>query len=375
MADSKMAAMRKKFQQLDADKNGYLSFDELAAMLKAGNKSFTEEEAQALYDACDSNKDGKIEFDEFLDFIYKGNHSQERTSGGRQKETESDRHQRLAASSGPADDGTEVDWAPCCSVFTDFAGKDMDGREFMKFCKDTKLIGSGYTKTDVDIVFSKVVPKGKRRMDFANFKDACRIIAGKRRCKNCDVQSLVSDSSGPKLVGTQAEATRFHDDKANYTGTHSHNDKITGVDPNAALGRHEKLVAQQKAAMDDLEEDEDSWDEVSHVFKAFAGASGDLDGKEFNDMCISIKGLQRGAFQTGDIAVIFSSVCPRGLRRIQFEHFQDAVRKIAVKKDEAVHVTQACIARSKGPTLHNVTKAEYNKFHDDKNLYTGAQAM
>jgi len=186
---------------------------------------------------------------------------------------------------------------------------------------------------------------------------------------------MVADASGPKLAGTKAEATRFHDDKSTYTGAHAHNEKISGADPNAALGRHEKIAAAGEAALHAHDEEEDSWTEVERVFNAFAGASADLDGKEFHDMCLHINGLQRGGFQKGDIDVVFTSCCAKGARRIQFEQFQNCVRKIALKKDEAVHVTQACIGRSKGPTLHGATKAEYNRFHDDKNSYTGAQAV
>lgn len=371
-----MAQMRRKFQQLDANGDGTLDFKELADMLVKGNSSFTNDECMALYDSCDTNGDGKISFEEFLEYVYNGAHQQPVGNSD-------DRHARLHAQSNPTNDGTEVDWRQCEYTFREFAGDDMDGREFMKFCKDSKLIANkGFTKTDVDLVFSKVMAianvgsKGnaKRRMDFSAFQDACRLIAAKRGCSNKEVQDLVSDSNGPKLKGTKAEATRFHDDKSTYTGAHAHNDKIAGCDPNAAVGRHEAMAERKESELAALEETEDAWDECLRVFEAFAGDSGDLDGKEFYDMCLHISGLQRGGFAKGDIDVIFSSCCDKGQRRIMFPQFQKCVRKIAQKKDEDVSSTQACVARSRGPTLHGTTKADYVKFHDDKKQYTGASA-
>jgi hypothetical protein len=33
---------------------------------------------------------------------------------------------------------------------------DMDGKSFIKLCKDTKLVGKGLTSTDIDLIFAKV---------------------------------------------------------------------------------------------------------------------------------------------------------------------------------------------------------------------------
>jgi len=366
--DQKMAAMKKKFGCLDTNKDGNLDFDELKVMLTKGNKSFTHDEVQQLYDNVDANNDGKVSFDEFMHFIYKGDHSQNRSTAGR--------HGRLAAASGPVADATEGDWGPCRHTFENFAGQDMDGREFMKFCKDNKLLakkdksGHGFEAADVDLCFAKVVPKGKRRMDFENFKDACRLIAGKRNVTNKDIQDIVADSSGPVLKGTEAEAVRFHDDKSNYTGTHAQNEVHAGVQ-GPAVNRHDKMKEDKEKAMAANAADEDDWSEVSRVFKCFAGENESLEGKEFYNMCLSINSLVRGKFIKEDIDSVFAGVVARGQHSIGFEQFQDAVRGIALKKDEAIHVTQACFARSKGPTMHGTTEAEYVKFHDDKDTYTG----
>jgi len=173
------------------------------------------------------------------------------------------------------------------------------------------------------------------------------------------------------LKGTEAEAVRFHDDKSTYTGAHNYNEKHVGADASSALGRHDKMAAEKQQRMQAKEGEEDGWGEVERVFKAFAGANATLDGREFYNMCMNIGGLVHGCFVKEDVDSIFAAVCPRNQRNIQLNEFKDAVREIALKKDEATHVTQGCIGRSKGPTMHGTTDAEYVKFHDDKDQYTG----
>merc|ERR1719401_769807 len=107
-------------------------------------------------------------------------------------------------------------------VFASFCGKerDMDGKTFAKLCKDCKLLDKKLTATDVDLIFAKAAPKGQRRITFAQFGAALGHVATKKGTSLEDVSSQVTDSGGPTLSGTQADAVRFHDDKSTYTGTH-----------------------------------------------------------------------------------------------------------------------------------------------------------
>jgi len=99
-------------------------------------------------------------------------------------------------------------------------------------------------------------------------------------------------------------------------------------------------------------EGEDDWGEVARVFGTFAGGDGTMDGREFHHMCMNIPCLVRGHFAEGDIDPIFAAVCPSDgclASRIGLSHFKDAVRQIAIKKGEATHATQGCIALCSGP--------------------------
>ncbi|XP_072139545.1 tubulin polymerization-promoting protein isoform X1 [Mobula birostris] len=60
-------------------------------------------------------------------------------------------------------------------------GRDMNGKNWSKLCKDCNIIDKkNVTTTDVDIVFSKVKPKSFRTINFDQFKDALQELAQKR---------------------------------------------------------------------------------------------------------------------------------------------------------------------------------------------------
>jgi len=102
------------------------------------------------------------------------------------------------------------------------ASVDMDGKTFVKLCKDCRLIEHGLTTTDLDIIFASVVPRGHRRIDEEQFRMALELVAERKGVAAASVGRAVAESGGPVLHCTKAEAVRFHDDKSTYTGTHLH---------------------------------------------------------------------------------------------------------------------------------------------------------
>jgi len=142
-------------------------------------------------------------------------------TGQHAEEVAGDRHARLAQSAAPQADDAEDDWTAVGDAFTAFAGADMDGREFTKLCTDCRLFDRKYAKPDADIVFSKVCPRGQRRIGKELFYDALRLVADKKGCATYQVQTIVANSHGPQLRGTKADDVRFHDDKTLYTGQHA----------------------------------------------------------------------------------------------------------------------------------------------------------
>lgn len=68
-------------------------------------------------------------------------------------------------------------------VFYAFCGPgigDLDGSGFAKLCRICRLIGGGFAVGDVDIIFSRVVLRGQRRISFKQFEEALSIIADKK---------------------------------------------------------------------------------------------------------------------------------------------------------------------------------------------------
>lgn len=99
---------------------------------------------------------------------------------------------------------------------------DMDGKSFVKLLKDCRLIDTVLTATDADILFVKVVPRTLRRMTLQHFKEAMKLVAGKRGIDEGTVEKAVAQCNGLVLKGTQTESVRFYDDKSTYTGIHLH---------------------------------------------------------------------------------------------------------------------------------------------------------
>eukprot|EP01065_Artemidia_motanka_P008551 TRINITY_DN14307_c0_g1_i1.p1 TRINITY_DN14307_c0_g1~~TRINITY_DN14307_c0_g1_i1.p1 ORF type:complete len:440 (+),score=142.74 TRINITY_DN14307_c0_g1_i1:73-1392(+) len=101
------------------------------------------------------------------------------------------------------------------------AKAELDGGKFAKLCKDTKLIDKKFTTTDVDLLFSKVKPKGGRVIDFQTFQSRCiPEIATKKGVAPDDVVRAILEGA-PTSSGTVAEQVRLHDDKEQYTGVYS----------------------------------------------------------------------------------------------------------------------------------------------------------
>ncbi|KAJ3385504.1 Tubulin polymerization-promoting protein member 2 [Entophlyctis sp. JEL0112] len=108
----------------------------------------------------------------------------------------------------------------------------MDSAKFAKLCRDSGLIDNqSLSLIDVDIIFSKCKPVGKRKLDYAHFQKALLEIA---RVRQCDVEHVVAliVSTEPGINGTIPEASQIVEkltDTSLYTGSHRNRfDPVTG---------------------------------------------------------------------------------------------------------------------------------------------------
>ncbi|CAE7666671.1 cr-1, partial [Symbiodinium pilosum] len=97
---------------------------------------------------------------------------------------------------------------------------DMDGKGFVKLCKDCELVDECLTLIDADLIFAKVVSRGHRRIILRQFKEALRLIAERKGIDEEEICQRVAESEGVVHEGTTADYVRFFDDKSTYTGTH-----------------------------------------------------------------------------------------------------------------------------------------------------------
>lgn len=97
---------------------------------------------------------------------------------------------------------------------------DMDGRGFARLCRDCRLLDSRFTALDADLLFTKVLPKGQRRLDLDSFDAALSIIAERRKVSESAIRRSIAFCHGPLVRATQTGIVRLHDDRGGYTGTH-----------------------------------------------------------------------------------------------------------------------------------------------------------
>ena len=78
----------------------------------------------------------------------------------------------------------------------------MDGARFAKFAKDCRLLDRRLTTTDVDIIFTKVKPKGQRGIRFEEFCAALEQVADKKGVLPDAVIEQAIGAGGPVSGGS-----------------------------------------------------------------------------------------------------------------------------------------------------------------------------
>jgi len=102
----------------------------------------------------------------------------------------------------------------------------MDNAHFAKLCRESKILDKNVTTVDVDIFFKKVLTKGERKINFAEFTTAIEHLAKKKYPNDPNAfQKLASQisSASPVASGTKPEAGGIYSkltDASLYTGSH-----------------------------------------------------------------------------------------------------------------------------------------------------------
>mmetsp|Transcript_9605 Transcript_9605/g.17366 ORF Transcript_9605/g.17366 Transcript_9605/m.17366 type:complete len:164 (-) Transcript_9605:98-589(-) len=155
----KKEEIKLKFEELDTNGDGTLSFDELTTLLRRGRHDMSDDDVWVLWKAMDHDNDGTVDFDEFVDFLFS-----------------------------PYAKG-KVDWASMKKVFMNFtkSGEYLDGTQYVRMCREYELFDKSFEVKDADIDFKKVA--GPNGVDFKHFKKLLKLMA-RRRC--VPVSSIVA---------------------------------------------------------------------------------------------------------------------------------------------------------------------------------------
>jgi hypothetical protein len=103
----------------------------------------------------------------------------------------------------------------------------MDGRQWAKFCADVELFDDLFAQIDADLIFSKVKPRRRRKIDFAEFETALAEVAARKGCASEMVYEQVRTAGGPvfrTVVPTDGPLrgpSKFFYDQSTYTGVHT----------------------------------------------------------------------------------------------------------------------------------------------------------
>jgi len=111
---------------------------------------------------------------------------------------------------------------------------------------------------------------------------------------------------------------------------------------------------------------------LEEVFLSFSGGKAEMSNKEWlkvNKDC----GLLDKKYTTTDVDINFTKIKNKTSKTITCKQFYDGLKLASDKKGMDFEKLQEHVCNSSGPIFKG-TKADYVKFHDDKNLYTGVYA-
>lgn len=78
----------------------------------------------------------------------------------------------------------------------------MDGKSFIKLCKDCGLTNKQCTPTQLDLIFAKNKERTARKINFQQFCAALEGVATARSQSMPDMEAQILQHGGPSFAGT-----------------------------------------------------------------------------------------------------------------------------------------------------------------------------
>eukprot|EP00440_Ansanella_granifera_P069015 gb/GFBE01074865.1/.p1 GENE.gb/GFBE01074865.1/~~gb/GFBE01074865.1/.p1 ORF type:complete len:234 (+),score=41.95 gb/GFBE01074865.1/:1-702(+) len=169
-----------KFIDMDVNRDGYLNFEEMCALLRSGNPDVTDEELQLIWRDLDLDSDGSLDFDEFLTYML----SRYPSSGA-------------------------VDWAGVDKMFAHLASNSvLRLQQFTDLCIQCHLYDpADFGPVEAAALFTKVKKRGAPGLSERQFKTLLKLVAKK---KTSTVETIAKwvGSFVPGLACKDIEASR-----------------------------------------------------------------------------------------------------------------------------------------------------------------------
>jgi len=176
--------------------------------------------------------------------------------------------------------------------------------------------------TEVDLIFTKVKPKGQHHIGFDAFRLGLAQVAHKKGVGYCAVVASTIRGKGPVSTGTKSDTVRFHDDKRSYTGVHKNGGPTTVDDKDSGLllvkSRSEPNRLQSRVEIDsrvDTVRKADSWDQRGSTGSnvSYSSSEGILEEELSPEMQ---NAAEMAARRASDLAASLSS-CQAQLRTVE----------------------------------------------------------
>jgi len=117
---------------------------------------------------------------------------------------------------GPAGETTEEVFINFCKAYRQTM---MTNTIWAKFCKDARLLDKDkFPKPAVDMVWTTVA-RTEKKVTYTGFVELLKGVAVKKGVEYSVIEAHVLENAKVSNSGTKG-ASRFHDDKSTYTGTH-----------------------------------------------------------------------------------------------------------------------------------------------------------
>lgn len=420
-----MTEEMKAFRKYDKNRSGAIEIDELKALmtdlglLKGKSSAQIRECVVAAFASADTDRDNALNLEEFSVYY--------------QRVTAPSLVEALQAEY--PDDLSGVQHA--FNEWVCFGARDrvkqtdsyvLGSSQWLKLCRDTGLVSavtgasnpnqatstsqgapSPISQQEADLIYTKVRPKGKQRIEFPQFLDALSLIASKQDRDIIDVIRQITVTSGPVVNGTLINVPRFenkclvvdNDSGAPAPSTCVHKPKENGKPRLSAEGftiRAHRSTDEEEAGQSAASPSE-MLHRLHRVFKEFSefgigreltekqtsnpspkntsspATAVEMDSKQFVKLCKEC-GLSKTPSHMAAVDLAFAkakATLTRSSRRLNFPQFLKALTFLAKDKgmdeDELKEIVAAC----KGPRRNSKTP-DYCRLHDDRSTYTGVYA-